>query len=195
MKKIIYLLLLIVFCSCSQTSEDKKLSTKENRQENYYYDKEANLYVLTRNTEATTVDTVWYYKDSMKKELVLLNTFIYKNGIQKINQVIRYDKDSNIDTSRSYKYKIERINQELNFNIISMFNDSIYLIIGDLDENYKLKGKADTFAIDGGNITIPIKKYYSRARIGILEKTDSNTYIGKELYVPEKMIELNSSKK
>lgn len=156
----------------------------------FYYDEEKELYVLAKfKDESTPIDTVFYYMDSLKRVLTSLNTLIYRGGMQEVNQVIIFDGQGEIDSLESDFFEIEKNNGQLTINVISRFNDSIYLEIGEMDDNFKNTGNVDSFRVINNSITIAEKDYYRKARIGVLKINSKNDYSGFEMYVSEKFID------
>lgn len=187
--KYIFVFILFIY-SCSNSIKEDILELKKNDiSYAFYYDDEEGLYVLNKYmNDSIPIDSTLYYRDSLKEELVSVITIITKNNAQKINQFIHYE-NNQIDSSKGYFFKVDQFNNKLGIKVSSIYNDSIYLIIGEIDSNYNNVGKVDSFNIENNRITIPAKSYYKRARLGVFEKSDSNIFTGKEMYVPAKYLE------
>jgi hypothetical protein len=170
--KVVILGLISLSLSCNSISNSDQETNLGGTSYQFSFDKEINRYVLAKlKNHSIPVDTVYYFKDSLKQELSMINTLIYRGSDAKINQVIKYYDGLNIDTSSSYFFNVRMLNDSIKLKVGSMYNDTIYLEIGDLDENYNNVGKVDSFEILNKSITIPYKRYYNRARIGIWKRT------------------------
>ena len=191
MKKGIYYLLLIIITlnSCNQIQQSKNKIESPDIDTEFYYDEERGIYALEKfDKDGIQTDTAFLYRDSLKKVLLELNTIIRLKNYPTINQIIHY-KNGNIDISNSYYYSIDRIKKDsLKFQVYSQYNDTIYLEIGEIDSMYKNNGKVDSFPFVGNILVINNKSYYERARLGVWEKNERETYTGKELYVPKKYL-------
>lgn len=183
MKNII--ILIIICCSfpfCQIKQEDKKAFESI-----VVYEEDRDRYQLTKiRKEFFGEDTVWYYRDSLLNDLAYFQTYVKKKGELKINQSIKIIDGTEIDENNSYLYTLNRTAEKLVIDVKSIYKDSIYLIIGEIDSNYTNYGRVDSFNIENNNLKIKFKDYYERGRLGVLNKVDTNTFHGKEMYIPFK---------
>lgn len=195
----IILSLVLLYSSCTNNNKGNERNDPIYEYK-FYKDIESGLYVQSKFKKGSgvEVDTTFFYKDSLKKQLIEYNTLIEKNGNSKVNQVVRFKNDYNtIDTLNSYYFQINMSDQSIKVDVVSMFNDTMYIEIGELGNNYENIGRVDSFPFDGNHIVLTPKPYYKKARIGIWKKVpvpdslkDQGGFMlrGKEMYIPKEQL-------
>lgn len=190
----------LILLGCKNIENEKNHSSSNEYEYELFFNEEDNIYHLQKYKigDSIPVDTVFYYKDSLMKNLIEINTLIYKGSFQIVNEAIHYTKEGSIDYNHSYFFRLNRTNNEIDLKVSSFLNDTMFLIIGDIDTSFEITGKVDTFAITNNKeINLIMKDYYYRGWISMMKEIDTPdsvkeqgliTMRGKDLYIPSKFL-------
>jgi hypothetical protein len=183
MRYIFFIAAIFMVLSCQEHDKD---ITRTKIREIKFYDELDNLYGVKKViNDSFLVDTIWYFNDSLERELKLINIVVDINGKSQFNQQISYFLDGRIDSSNSLFYSMQLKDNVLKLDYHTDFQDSVILIVGDLDENYNPQMATDTFYLDNSYFEFPYKKGYKKGKLLMLKRVDSNIYHSMDMYIKD----------
>lgn len=190
LNKYLLITLLVYSSSCTEKKHVEQAKVQQPVEYNFIFKENLNLYKLTKvEIFPDDEDTAWYFKDSLMERLLYFNTLVIRGGAFTINQSIKPNPDGSFDPKNSYYFNFDKEGDQLHFSTGGLYGDTNYLIIGEIDSNYRNIGRVDSFAFEDRKLSIPDQPYYERARLGVFDIIGKDTLHGKELYIPKGMLE------
>ena len=189
MKKFL-IIIVLGLTGCVSTNDNKSNNKKRLEKKNHDVRFKNGRYEMRKIFENEFLtDSVWYYTDKELNDLATNVTVVKLPKNYKVNQIINYT-ENNIDTSRSVFYQLEySFKDSFTISFYSGFQDSVSLILGDLDDNYELLPglKSDTIIGRPDQFHILKKPHYKRGKFTLYEYEDTS-YKAMQLYIPERFL-------